>query len=55
MSPEQIRTPSNIDPRSDVWALGVILFELLRGSVPFQGQSLPDILAAILTHVPPGC
>ncbi|MEP6653282.1 MAG: serine/threonine-protein kinase [Myxococcales bacterium] len=54
MSPEQIRTPSNIDPRSDVWALGVILFELLTGRRPFQGQSLPDILAAILTRVPPG-
>ncbi|MEO8213742.1 MAG: serine/threonine-protein kinase, partial [Myxococcales bacterium] len=54
MSPEQIRTPSNIDPRSDVWALGVILFELLTGRRPFHGQSLPDILAAILTQVPPG-
>ncbi len=51
MSPEQIRG-STLDPRSDIWALGVVLCEMLSGRLPFRGESVPAIMHAIL-HEPP--
>jgi serine/threonine-protein kinase len=52
MAPEVLRAAKNADPRSDVWALGCILYELIGGRVPFPGQSLPEICAAIATDEP---
>jgi len=52
MSPEQMRSTRNVDARADIWALGVILYELLAGRVPFEASSMPELCALILTEAP---
>lgn len=52
MSPEQVRGES-VDARSDVFAIGVMLYELLSGRRPFAGQTTSDIITAILRDEPP--
>jgi serine/threonine protein kinase len=51
MSPEQIRGEV-VDARSDIFSTGVVLYELLTGSLPFQGLSTADILMRILNDPP---
>lgn len=52
MPPEQVRAEDNIDQRADVWAMGVTIYELLTGKLPFGGESVPQTLAAILRDAP---
>ena len=52
MSPEQLRSSRDVDARSDVWALGVTLFELLGGDSPFASGTMPEVCASILKDDP---
>lgn len=53
MSPEQMESARNVDARTDVWALGVVLFQLLTGELPFSGETLPEICLKVTTRPPP--
>jgi len=54
MSPEQITNPSEVDARTDIWSLGVVMYELLTGTLPFKGPGTAKVCAAVLTEsVPP--
>lgn len=52
MSPEQLRDSAAVDARSDLWACGVLLFELLTKTMPFEGATLADLYAKIISDAP---
>jgi len=53
MSPEQMRSSKDVDAQTDIWALGVILFELLTGVPPFDGATLEELRVSVTTAPAP--
>jgi serine/threonine-protein kinase len=53
MSPEQLQSSKDVDPRSDIWSIGIILYELLTGDSPFQAETMPQLVVGIMSTPPP--
>ncbi|MDX1991035.1 MAG: protein kinase [bacterium] len=52
MSPEALQG-DEVDPRTDLWSLGVILYEMLAGHRPFRSENLSSVIISVLTHPTP--
>jgi serine/threonine-protein kinase len=53
MSPEQMRSSRDVDARSDIWALGVTLYELVAGRTPFHGEQIQEVCTRVALDDPP--
>jgi eukaryotic-like serine/threonine-protein kinase len=53
MSPEACESKRDVDHRTDIYALGVLLFQMLTGTLPFDGNSMGEVLVKQVTQLPP--
>jgi len=53
MSPEQLRSTRDVDARADIWSMGAIVYALLTGAPPYDGESNADVSAKIIRDPPP--
>ncbi len=54
MSPEQLQGSREVTAATDVYAVGVILYQMLTGEVPYPGETVPDIYLKVMTTTAPG-
>ncbi|MGB1699945.1 MAG: serine/threonine-protein kinase [Nannocystaceae bacterium] len=53
MSPEQFEGAAKVDSLTDIWAMGVLLYRGLTGTMPFRGNTLAELLMQVTSHSPP--
>jgi serine/threonine protein kinase len=53
MSPEQMRSSKHVDARTDIWALGVVIYELVSGRRPFRAESFAELVMLVATQPAP--
>jgi eukaryotic-like serine/threonine-protein kinase len=52
MSPEQMASTKNVDARTDIWSLGIVLYELLAATTPFAAETIPAVCARVFGDAP---